>query len=506
MSLMENNRNSYGSILKATSLFGGVKVFEILIAIVRTKFVALLLGPSGMGVYGLIASPVNLIKHVTGFGLGTSGVREISKSFAENNTYKKNYIVTILRKLVWLTGTLGLLVTFFLAGMLSQLSFGNSDYTIWFRLVSITLLLDQIVVGQRVLMQGTFHYTFLAKSAIIGNFVGLIVTIPIYYFFGIKGVVPVFLLHSLTTLFLSWYFARKIEYQSINLSTKEVLAGGSTMIGLGLAIAMTGAVTLGTEYVLRLFISNTGNVADVGLFNAGIAIATQYIGVVLTSMSSDYIPRVSAVSGNNIQFAELINRQMQLLMVIIGPLVGIFILFIKEVVLILYSSKFIPITGMIEWIMFGMFFRSISFCLSYAVVAKADSKRFFWNELFTASYSLLFYLIGYHYYRFEGMGIAYCLTYVIYSLQMFFFCRIRYGFHFEAKTLRIVTLQMIVTIVLLFLTKMLHYSIFRYVFGCIWLSLIFVLAYKDLSRMLNVRESIKSIKNKLFNKYATKKD
>ena len=62
--MAENNRNSYGSILKATGLFGGVKVFEILMSIVRTKFVALLLGPSGMGIYGLISSPINLIKQI----------------------------------------------------------------------------------------------------------------------------------------------------------------------------------------------------------------------------------------------------------------------------------------------------------------------------------------------------------------------------------------------------------------------------------------------------------
>ena len=44
------DENSYRSILKGTSVFGGVQVFQILINMVRGKFVALFLGPDGMGV------------------------------------------------------------------------------------------------------------------------------------------------------------------------------------------------------------------------------------------------------------------------------------------------------------------------------------------------------------------------------------------------------------------------------------------------------------------------
>lgn len=500
----DTKRNSYGSIIKATGLFGGVKVFEIIIAIIRTKFVALLLGPSGMGIYGLISSPVNLIKSITSFGLGTSGVREVSKAYGNKDEYKKNFVVTILRKFVWLTGTLGLLVTFCMAKWLSQWSFGNTDYTLWFRLVSITLLIDQLVVGQKVLMQGTFHYSFLAKSTIIGNVVGLFVTIPLYYYFGVKGVVPVFVLHSLTSLFLSWYFSHKIDFKKVKLSAKEIIKGGSSMMKLGLAIALTGTVTLGAEYLLRLFISHTGDVADVGLFNAGMAMATQYIGVVLAAMASDYIPRLSAASSDHVQFNVIINRQLQLILIIVAPLVAIFILFIKEVVLLLYSTKFVPITGMIEWIMFGMFFRAVSFCLSYAVVAQADSKRFFLNELAANLYSLLFYVIGYRYFGFEGMGVAYCLFYLCYSVQMFFFCKLRYDFRFEKRSIYTIVSQMILVSVLLIISKLFQYTVYRYLVGAAWLILVICVAYRQLNSMINVKNALRALIEKRKNRHVEK--
>lgn len=72
---MQEQRSSYRQIVKATSLFGGVQFFQILISVVRSKFVAILLGPSGMGIVGLLTSTTGLITGLTNFGLGTSAIK-----------------------------------------------------------------------------------------------------------------------------------------------------------------------------------------------------------------------------------------------------------------------------------------------------------------------------------------------------------------------------------------------------------------------------------------------
>ena len=56
-----DNKSSYRSIFKATSLFGGVQVYQILIQIIKSKFVAVLLGPAGVGIMGLYKSGLQLI-------------------------------------------------------------------------------------------------------------------------------------------------------------------------------------------------------------------------------------------------------------------------------------------------------------------------------------------------------------------------------------------------------------------------------------------------------------
>ena len=69
---------TYSSILKAISIFGGTQVYGIVISIIRTKVMALLLGPSGVGLLGLYNAAISLISGFTSFGIDISGARKIA--------------------------------------------------------------------------------------------------------------------------------------------------------------------------------------------------------------------------------------------------------------------------------------------------------------------------------------------------------------------------------------------------------------------------------------------
>ena len=130
---------SYRHILKATSLFGGVQVFNIIISIIRAKFIAIFLGPAGMGIYGLLTSTVGLIGGFTNFGLGTSAIKDVAAAYETGNHTRISIVIIVLRRLVWITGILGALVTMILSPFLSRLIFGNNDFILAFIFISITI-------------------------------------------------------------------------------------------------------------------------------------------------------------------------------------------------------------------------------------------------------------------------------------------------------------------------------------------------------------------------------
>lgn len=489
---MTKDKNSYRSITKAIGLFGGVQVFQILVGIIRNKIVALLLGPFGMGITGLITSAIQLIASLTGFGLHTSAVRDVSKSHASKNIKEISVTIKVLRRIVLITGILGCALTFIFAPIISQISFGSNEYVLEFRIVSVVLLIDQICIGQKVLLQGTMNYKYMAKASILGSVLGLIICVPLYYIWQIKAIVPVLILTSLINMLLSWHFSRKISIIDVKLSLKDIFSKGSMMLKLGLAIALTGVINIGQVYIIRLFISNIGSIEDVGLYTAGIAIATQYINVVFSSMGTDYSPRLASVSYDMNKFNETINRQMKLLTTLVLPLIIVFIVFIKPITVLLYSEKFISITGMIEWIIYGMFFRAISWCISFGFVAKGLSKVFFVNEFIATIYMMVLTLIGYYFFKFTGVGIAFCLNYLLYSIQMIIVGRKHFNYKISEDNKAPILIQIVLISLTIVIMKLSGYTIVRYILGCIITIIILIYSFINLDKMINIKEFINS--------------
>lgn len=495
---MSEDRNSYNSILKAIGLFGGVKVFQIIVGIIKNKVVAILLGPVGMGIVGMFNSTTTLISSFTGFGLGTSTVRDISLAYSSGDNRSIGRVIAILRKLVWATGLLGAIITFILADYLSIWAFGNSEYSLAFRFLSVILIFDQLTVGQTALMQGTFHYGFMAKASLYGSIAALILSLPLYYFWGEKAIVPVIIISSFATLLLSVFYANKIDIPKEKVTLRDVLTDGRTMIVLGIVLAATSAFRLGGTFLQRSFISNFGSIADVGLYVAGSAIATQYIDVILGAMSNDYAPRLAAISKNNEVFNETINRQMKLMVTITQPFIVLFIIFARELVVLLYSNEFLPIVVMIEWMMFSMFLRAMSWCLSFSFVAKGESKAFFWNESISTLYSLGFSVLGYFYAGFVGLGISFLLGYLCYTIQMYLLARKKFGFRFSEDSLKLIFKQAVLLTMAFIIMEVLNPSIWRYLIGIVVLSLICYVTYIEMNKMIPVKDMLQSIKNRFL--------
>ena len=487
---MGEQQTSYRQIMKATSLFGGVQVFQIFISIIRSKFVAVLLGPAGMGVVGLLTSTTGFVSALTNFGLGTSAVKNISESNSSQNEQHIATVITVMRKMVWITGLLGTLLTLVLSPWLSQVTFGNKNYTIAFVWISVTLLFNQLSTGQMVLLQGLRKLQSLAKANLYGSVTGLFITIPLYYKFGINGIVPVIIFTSLTTLFFSWYFAKKVKIKSLKVSKEMTLAQGKDMLFMGFAISLSGLATVASAYLLRIYISRMGNVADVGLYTAGFTIIGTYVGMIFTAMGTDYYPRLSAVADNNDQCKQSINQQAEIALLILAPILIAFLVFINWAVIFLYSTQFIEVTGMVYWAALGMFFKAGSWAVAFVFLAKGASKLFFWNELISNSYMLLFNILGYHFYGLTGLGFSFLITYIIYLIQVYVIARIKYHFSFNRTFLRLFFIQFALALASFIAVKFLNQP-YPYIVGIILIVISGWYSMNELEKRLAISQIVR---------------
>jgi O-antigen/teichoic acid export membrane protein len=373
-------------------MFGGVQAFNIFISIVRSKFIAVLIGPGGMGIVGLLTSTTGFVSALTNFGLGTSAVKSVASAISTGDEARVAKIVTVLRRLVWVTGCLGMILTAVLSPWLSKLTFGNRDYTFAFVWISVTLLFGQLSTGQMVVLQGLRKLNYLAKASITGSVIGLMISVPVYYLWRLDGIIPVIIISSFTVMLLSWHFARKVGIRSIIITKGETLIISKEMLKMGFMISLSGLLATTVSYLVRIYISNTGGIEEVGLYTAGVAIMGTYVGMIFTAMSTDYYPRLSMVASDNIRSRTLINQQAELAILIIAPILAIFLVFIKWIVILIYSTKFVAINEMIHWMALGMYFKAASWAVSIVILAKGASKLYFLNELLANMYILILIL------------------------------------------------------------------------------------------------------------------
>lgn len=494
---MSEEQSAYRQIVKAASIFGSVQLFNILISIIRSKFVAVLLGPVGMGITGLYFATTTFISGLTSFGLGTSAVKDIAEANSSGDQKRIALIVKVLQRLVWATGLLGTLLTLTLSPLLSKITFGNYDYTIGFVWISITMLFGQLSSGRLAVLQGMRKLQYLAKASISGSFLGLIITLPLYYWYGIDGIVPAIILTSLSSFMVSWYYGSKIKNEKTEVNYKTTMIEGKGMLIMGFVLSLNWLIVLGTSYIVRIYVSSTGGLADVGLYNAGFNMINTYVGMVFTAMLTDYYPRLSAVAHDNKLCTQTINQQADITLLIMGPLICVFLVFIQVIIIALLSRKFLAITDMLNWAMLGMFFKAASWPIGFIFVPKGNSKMFLFSEILANAYMLLFNILGYLYWGLEGLGLSFLLGYIIYYLQVYIIAKIKYKFSYNLQFYYTFITHFFLAAGCLISLKFLPYPL-NYIAGLFLIAISVLVSYKKLDRLIGIKNIWQAAKSKIF--------
>ena len=415
---MSQQKKSYIQIIKSTSLFGGVQVFNILISVIRSKAVAILIGPLGFGVIGLLNSTLRIIGDFTKVGLDTSAVKEISERNSDTDTSKVTEIIFVLEKLIWFTGTFGALITLIFSRYISYLTFGNTDYTYAFVWLSIAVLFTQLAKGKIAILQGTRRLKKLASANLIASTVSLLVTLPLYYFFGLKGIVPALITSAVIIFMVFKFFTKNIEIPYFNFTKTELFHKSKAMLFLGATMSVTSMIVALTGLLIQIFIRTTDGLEAVGFYSAGFLIVNAYVGMIFTAMSTDYFPRLAAINTDNKEMNKAVNQQADVAILLITPVIVLFLTFSPLVVELLYSSKFNVIIGFVTFGVLGTFFKAVSFSLGYVVIAKGHSKVFITLSVVFNSIFLTISIISYTIGGLTGLGIGFLVYYLFHFIVL----------------------------------------------------------------------------------------
>lgn len=471
----------------------------ILIGIIRIKFVAVLLGTTGLGIIKLLNAPIELIISITGLGISISAVRDISEAQGSNDQRRISIAIKTLLRWSWFAGILGAMITIVLSTQLSQWAFGNQDYSWAFIWLSITLLVEALRKGQIAQMQGMRKLYDMARASVIGSALGLCVAVPLYYIYGLKGIVPAMILTPAAGLAVSWYFARKIKTENVKQKFKESYIAGLGMAKLGMYITLTGFMASASTYILNIYIRKWGGIDQVGLYNAGWGVIAQYTGMIFTAMATDYFPRLSAINADIEKVKNLVRQQAETALFIMSPLLVLAIIAMPQFIRLLYTPSFLPVVLFANITILSMPFKAVSWSMGYLYIARNDGRLFFFIELFGGLLFLGFNLLGYYFLKLEGLGISFILAYLIGITTNYLILYHRYRFKLPESFLYLFIL-IYFFIATAFATSLISDNILRYLSGIIILIASSAFSLYQLNRVMD----IKSILPGIFNRFRRK--
>ena len=490
--------SSSKSILKSTSVIGGSSIVTIVFKIISSKVIALILGPTGTGLIGTLQSSTSIIQTVSSLGINNSAVRDIAQANATNNAEKLSISIKSLKKAVLFTGLLGLGVTLLFSSWLSEFTFDSLEYTFEIRILSIAVFFNLIQGGQAALVQGMRRIKDLAKMSIFSSLVGVVIGLPILFLYELKGVAFFLVAISIGQYMISFYYAKKIEIVDVKVTWSQAYKETKAMFKLGFSFmggALAGVVS---TYLIRVIIIRDLSVADAGIYQAAFTLSGLYIGIILQAMGKDFYPRLTAIAYNSKKETQLINEQTQVGMMLAAPGLMFTIAFAPLAIRLLYSGEYLEAFPILQWMILGVFLRTISWPMGYLFIARAKGKKFLLTQILSNIFLLTFTYFLINYFGLEGTGIAFFCLYVLHVVYMYFFIRTENDFKWSGDVIKRM-LFLSIAFIIAFMATQYFSSFWGSVTSVIIGAVLSIFALKEVGNILEVK-SIKELLDLIKNK------
>ena len=362
---------------------GGSQAINYVVGMVRTKLVALLLGPSGVGMIGLFQSSIAWVMQLTGLGIGSSGVRQIAKAHSAQDTEQVGKTIRVLRRACWFTGILGWVVAAILSRPLSIWVFESTDNAWLIAILGATLLLTGVSSGQKAIIQGTRRISDLAKMTVLSSLLSTIFAIFLYWLFGVNAIVPVLVSIALLNLAVSWWFSRKLVVPDAgSLSWTETYQEGKQLTNLGVAFMWGGLLASLVDMGVRALIVREVGIDGTGYYQAAWALSGMFANFILGAMGADFYPRLTGVADNHPLIKSMVNEQIEVGVLIAVPGLVATLAVGPLLLVAFYSTEFIAAAEVLPWFVFAIFFRVMSWPVGYTVLAKGATGWFFVTQTF----------------------------------------------------------------------------------------------------------------------------
>jgi O-antigen/teichoic acid export membrane protein len=433
---MTDPAGSYRRILKSSSLIGGASVINIAVGILRTKALAVLLGPVGVGITSLYTGLISTATMFGTLGVGTVGTRQI----AEANSSQDNHSIAVARRALFLgTAILAIaagIVVWSLRGILAERIFADPSQSGAVAWLSLGVALSVASASQGALIQGMQRIRDLASLSVFSSVLNTVMGVALLWKWRAAGLIAYVLVGPIVNFALGHFYVSKIKLNKSAVSNDEIVTQWRRLLSLGFAFVAAELVGSLIQLWIRVYVGKELGTSALGHYQAAWTISTQYVGFVLGAMAMDYYPRLTGLIRDKEAAVRLVNEQTEIAMLLSAPIFIAMMALAPQVVRLLYSASFSPAVEVLRWQILGDVLKIASWPLGFVILAAGDGKSFFWTETVTWLLAVAFVIFLLPTFGLNTTGLAWVVVYACYLPLVYTLAKSRIGFRWSRMSVQ----------------------------------------------------------------------
>ena len=404
-------------ILKSIFWVGSATLMNLLVWVVAGKAMALMLGPAGVGLYGLLRQFAQNVNVVATFNGATTLVQGLASREEAGRPSYARHVAMIFLALTFLVGA-----ALALGGpWLSRHLLGEqvpAHVLAWMLIPLAGMSLSAYFLG---LLNGYRHLKALVLCQALGPLAVLALIVPIGWLIKGGGVwgysiilgVPYLLVGSAA----GWVGIRRgwLAAAPAAAMRPSFRQDSRHFFSLSVALLVGGLATTGLQFFLNGMVARSLGLSESGQFWVAWSLSMTYVTVLLSSFGAYYLPSLSGAVDPGAR-AELILAFTRIA-ILAMPLMVVFVIVFKgELVTLLFSRALLPSLTLFRWMLIGDFLKVLSWVWAFPMLAFAEGKRFATFEIATnLGWGLLAWLAFRWFPGIEVLGQVFVAVYLCYG-------------------------------------------------------------------------------------------
>lgn len=426
---------SMKTLLLAMTETGGSAILTLVLGVISIKIMAVTLGPAGTGLYNFLLQIL-----AVSITLATlNGAQAVVQAVSSRGDSARICFIESSARVVLLGFMIISLGLISLAHQISSLVGDVPPQLI--RLLVVPLGMSTLYVYLSALFNGFLMVRTVAAVRVVGSLGTAVMVYPLAL--GARHTPYGYLLLICTSVVvqaaLSLIVARRNRIP-LPLVTRHRHSFRWSEARSFMIVA-TSLLSVGLMGNAALLILNTAIVRHLGLaaggvFNAAWNLSMQYVLLVLTSLSTYYLPALARLKGS--PDGSVLLARVARVIAIVAPIIIVVMVVMKPLIVsVLYSPEYGAAVPLIRWMLIGDFFKIMAWVVAMPALAHADMKTFFWTEfgwfvLFTGLALVSILRFG----SLQGIGLAFVGSYAPYFGYYLLYVRRRYAFQFAWPLVR----------------------------------------------------------------------